>query len=196
MPEMLFFSMLMLTVSLGGKERKLHGSVLLVGANWCGLAKKAWEFAGWWKRGELVSSADKLFLSVTFCNNSPAIIQVGAFTFLSADVASACWPCVFCRSWGHADQGEIAAGHLGCLHENLEGGGSGCLLVALTFVISWMDVCFCRGANCGHASIAAALCRQLVPFLVILCRKGVLRVLWLFSLDHLSAAVFNELEKK
>lgn len=41
-----------------------------------------------------------------------------------------------------------------------------------------------------------ALHRQLVPFFVILCRKGVLGVLRLFSLDHLSAAVFNELEKK
>lgn len=43
---------------------------------------------------------------------------------------------------------------------------------------------------------AVAPCWQLVMFLVILCRKGVLGVLWLFSLDHLSAAVFNELEKK
>lgn len=96
-----------------------------------------------------------------------------------------------CRS-----RGSVAADHPVCLHEDLEGGGSRCLPVAIIFVISWMDVCLCRGANCGHVSIAAALCRQLVPFLVILCRKGVLRVLWLFSLDHLSAAVFNELEKK
>ena len=43
---------------------------------------------------------------------------------------------------------------------------------------------------------AVAVRRQLVTFLVIFCRKGVLGVLWLFSLDHLSAAVFNELEKK
>lgn len=31
MPEMLFFSVLMLTVSLGEKERKLHGNALLAG---------------------------------------------------------------------------------------------------------------------------------------------------------------------
>lgn len=42
----------------------------------------------------------------------------------------------------------------------------------------------------------AAMGGAVATFLVILCRKGFLGVLWLFSLDHLSAAVFNELEKK
>lgn len=56
-----------------------------------------------------------------------------------------------------------------------------------------------RGALCGCAAAlggAVAPRQQLVTFLVILCRKGVLGGLWFFPLDHLSAAVFNELEKK
>lgn len=56
-----------------------------------------------------------------------------------------------------------------------------------------------RSALCGCAAGlggAVAPRQQLVTFLVILCRKGVLGVLWFFPLDHLSAAVFNELEKK
>lgn len=58
-----------------------------------------------------------------------------------------------------------------------------------------------RGAAalCGCAAAlggAVALGQQLVTFLMILCRKSVLGVLWFFPLDHLSAAVFNELEKK
>lgn len=39
----------------------------------------------------------------------------------------------------------------------LEGGDSERLPVALTFVINWMDVRLCRGADCGIASIAEAL---------------------------------------
>lgn len=46
MPEMLFFSVLMLTVSLGEKERKLHGSALLAGCTLVQAGKEGKEGMG------------------------------------------------------------------------------------------------------------------------------------------------------
>lgn len=91
----------------------------LQGAHWCRLARKArkaWGFAGWWQRGELVSSVVKLFLSVTSFNNSPVSVQAGAFTFLAADCSFSLLVMCLLQIVG---QGEIAADHLGCLHEDL-----------------------------------------------------------------------------
>lgn len=104
-------------------------------------------------------------------------------------LTSACWPNVFCRLWGGGKELEPAS-------DTPEQRGCGSSPILPRCCCQRMDELPPPLERCPARDGARGPRRQLVMFLVILCRKGVLGVLWLFSLDHLSAAVFNELEKK
>lgn len=202
------FSGLTLFLSSGGRERKLQCSVLHAGCKLGWWAREVWGCTGWRQKEGLVSSSAEslgmLLGSVTlwdFCfsskRSSRSVTHWPQFVLTSVR-----WPDAFCRLWAGGRQLQPASDRpiLDTWTKRLQD-------FPRAFPLWWSAdrrvtpgpgevPCMARQARRCVLGGAAAPRRQLVTFLVILCRKGVPGVLWLFSLDHLSAAVFNELEKK
>lgn len=181
-----------------GRRGSFTAVFYLQGANW-DRAKEAWGCAGWWQNVGLISPSVEILGALLGSVTSLRLL------FLQQTLRQECYPltpvcCDFSLlakcllqvvGWGKQLQPTSDAPHI--RHPKEEAAGDFPSFPAAVVSRQTGRPCPQRGALHGRA---VAPRRRLVAFLLILCRKGVLGVLWLFSLDHLSAAVFNELEKK